>query len=117
MVMEAPTIAITLALFNLNGGELILVLALILILFGTRRLPDLGRGLGTGIAGRRYRARQRWGLAHRPLTGAFRPGCSCRAAGSLPQRPAPGNAAAPDRAGSWCARAGSRTERSDAGIG
>jgi len=46
--MEAPVIAITLALFNLDGGEIILVLAVILILFGARHLADLGRGLGTG---------------------------------------------------------------------
>src|SRR5436309_2592194 len=38
-----------LALFGLGGGEIILILALILILFGARKLPGLGRGLRTGI--------------------------------------------------------------------
>lgn len=37
------------ALFNLGGGEIILILALLLILIGARKLPDLGRGLGRGI--------------------------------------------------------------------
>lgn len=36
-------------LFNLGGGEIILILALVLILFGAKKLPELARGLGTGI--------------------------------------------------------------------
>ena len=38
-----------LALFNLGGGEIILILALVLILFGAKKLPELAKGLGTGI--------------------------------------------------------------------
>ena len=38
-----------LALFNLGGMEIILILALVLILFGARKLPELARGLGQGI--------------------------------------------------------------------
>ena len=38
-----------LALFNPGGTEIILILALVLILFGAKKLPDLARGLGTGI--------------------------------------------------------------------
>ena len=37
------------ALFNLGGGEIILPLALVLILFGAKKLPELARGLGRGI--------------------------------------------------------------------
>jgi sec-independent protein translocase protein TatA len=37
------------ALFNLGGGEIILILAVILILLGAKRLPDLTRGLGRGF--------------------------------------------------------------------
>jgi len=37
------------ALFNLGGGEIILVLALVLILFGAKKLPELAKGLGQGI--------------------------------------------------------------------
>jgi sec-independent protein translocase protein TatA len=36
-------------LFNLGGGEIIRILALILILFGARKLPELAKGLGQGI--------------------------------------------------------------------
>jgi len=44
----AETLVI-LALFNLRGGEIVLVLLLVLILFGSRKLPELGRGLRRGI--------------------------------------------------------------------
>ena len=37
------------ALFDLGGGEIILILALLLILLGAKRLPDLTRGLGRGL--------------------------------------------------------------------
>ena len=36
-------------LFNLGGGEVIIILALVLILFGAKKLPELAKGLGTGI--------------------------------------------------------------------
>jgi sec-independent protein translocase protein TatA len=38
-----------LAIFNLGGGETFLILALVLILFGAKKLPELARGLGQGI--------------------------------------------------------------------
>src|SRR5712692_9502721 len=40
---------VMLALFNLDGGEIVLILTLVLILFGARKLPELGRGLRRGI--------------------------------------------------------------------
>ena len=40
---------IILGLFNLGGGEIILILAIILILFGAKKLPELAKGLGQGI--------------------------------------------------------------------
>ena len=36
-------------LIGISGGEIILILALILILFGARKLPELAKGLGQGI--------------------------------------------------------------------
>jgi sec-independent protein translocase protein TatA len=36
-------------IFNLGGGEIILILAIVLILFGARKLPELAKGLGQGI--------------------------------------------------------------------
>ena len=38
-----------LAFFNLGPWEILLILVVILILFGARRLPELARGLGQGI--------------------------------------------------------------------
>jgi len=38
-----------LALMNLGGGEIILILAIVLILFGAKKLPELAKGLGQGI--------------------------------------------------------------------
>ena len=38
-----------LAIFNLGGAEIILVLAIALILFGGKKLPELAKGLGQGI--------------------------------------------------------------------
>jgi sec-independent protein translocase protein TatA len=37
------------ALMGLSGGELVLVLAAILILFGAKRIPEFAKGLGQGI--------------------------------------------------------------------
>lgn len=57
--MEAVSAsAVVLALFNLGGGEIVLILALVLILLGARKLPDLGRGLGRGISEFRSAARR-----------------------------------------------------------
>ena len=40
---------INLAFFNLGPWEILLILVVILILFGAKRLPELARGLGQGI--------------------------------------------------------------------
>jgi sec-independent protein translocase protein TatA len=34
---------------NVGGTELIILLVIILLLFGAKRIPELARGLGTGI--------------------------------------------------------------------
>jgi TatA/E family protein of Tat protein translocase len=36
-------------MFGLGGPEIIIVLALGLVLFGAKKLPELGKGLGTGL--------------------------------------------------------------------
>ena len=38
-----------LAVMGLGGWEVILILAVVLILFGAKRLPELAKGLGKGI--------------------------------------------------------------------
>jgi sec-independent protein translocase protein TatA len=37
------------ALFNMGGMELVLIFAVILLLFGAKKLPELAKGLGQGI--------------------------------------------------------------------
>ncbi len=36
-------------MFGLGMGELLIILAIVLIIFGATRLPEIGRGLGSGI--------------------------------------------------------------------
>jgi sec-independent protein translocase protein TatA len=38
-----------LAVLGLSGGELVLVLVVILILFGAKKIPEFAKGLGKGI--------------------------------------------------------------------
>jgi sec-independent protein translocase protein TatA len=45
MTFSAPPLAI----FNLGGSELILILLILLLLFGGSKLPSLARGLGQAI--------------------------------------------------------------------
>lgn len=35
--------------FNIGGAEIILILLVIVIFFGSKRIPELARGLGKGI--------------------------------------------------------------------
>ncbi|RMF06741.1 MAG: twin-arginine translocase TatA/TatE family subunit [Candidatus Neomarinimicrobiota bacterium] len=37
------------AIFSLGPGEIVLIMLVILLLFGAKRLPELARGLGQGI--------------------------------------------------------------------
>lgn len=44
-----PHVAVILGLFDLGGGEIILMLALLLILVGAKKLPDLAKGMRDGL--------------------------------------------------------------------
>jgi|TARA_B100000678_G_scaffold264709_1_gene248391 TatA/E family protein of Tat protein translocase len=45
--MQQPKVVY--AFFNLGTGEILLILLVVLLLFGAKRLPELARGLGKGI--------------------------------------------------------------------
>ena len=36
-------------LFNLGGSEIILIMLVVLVLFGGKKIPELMRGLGKGV--------------------------------------------------------------------
>jgi sec-independent protein translocase protein TatA len=36
-------------MFGLGIGEILLILLIVILVFGTSRIPELGRGLGEGI--------------------------------------------------------------------
>lgn len=38
-----------LAFFNLGGGELVIIFAIVLMFFGSSKIPEFARGLGKGI--------------------------------------------------------------------
>jgi len=38
-----------LGIFGLGGGEVIVILVVFLVMFGAKKLPELAKGLGTGI--------------------------------------------------------------------
>lgn len=52
------TVNTFLAIFGLGGTELIVVLAIVLLLFGATRIPQLAKGLGQGIGEFRKAARE-----------------------------------------------------------
>jgi sec-independent protein translocase protein TatA len=49
MIDKSKFMNVMFGLFNLGGSEIILILALVLILFGAKKLPELAKGLGQGI--------------------------------------------------------------------
>lgn len=38
-----------LAFYNFSFGEMVIILVVIMMLFGAKRLPEIGKSLGTGI--------------------------------------------------------------------
>lgn len=36
-------------IFNLGTGEIIIILVVVLLLFGAKKIPELARGLGRGV--------------------------------------------------------------------
>ena len=44
-----PVMSVLVAIFGLGGWEIVLLVSVILVLFGARRLPELARGLRLGM--------------------------------------------------------------------
>ena len=50
--MTRPPSAVNLSgMFGLGATELVIILAIVVLLFGARRLPEIGSGLGKAIRG------------------------------------------------------------------
>lgn len=49
MALHSPILAPALAFLDVGGPELLLIMVLILLLFGGKRMPELARGLGKSI--------------------------------------------------------------------
>ncbi len=80
--------SLVLAVFGLGGGELMIILAIFLLLFGGAKLPALARGLGQSIkefkkAAKeddrlpRKRSRRKPRRSSRPATAELRPCRTC----------------------------------------
>ena len=48
-MLDLSAMNVMFALGFIGGWELILILAVVLLLFGAKKLPELAKGLGTGI--------------------------------------------------------------------
>jgi len=46
---ETDSGIMTLLFFNLGGGEIFIVLMIVLLFFGSKRIPEFARNLGRGI--------------------------------------------------------------------
>jgi len=60
-----------LALFSLGGGEIIIILAIVLILFGAKKLPELARGAGQGLSSLREAVNDEASEAGRSAGGIY----------------------------------------------
>ncbi len=71
---------------ELGMGEILIVLAIFMVLFGANKLPQLGKGLGEAI--RNFKSGMKDGLSDEPARKAEPPALPPQAAG--PDAPAPG---------------------------
>lgn len=83
---------VMLAAFGLGGWEVLLIFAVVLVLFGAKKLPELAKGLGTGIKEFKKATREVTDEIHNSATETPQPKYT---AVSQPQPPAtvPQNAA------------------------
>jgi sec-independent protein translocase protein TatA len=73
------------AVFGLGGWEVVLILAVVLILFGAKRLPELARGLGSGI--KEFKKATREVTEEIQNVAEDKPQPSTKPAAAIPQQP------------------------------
>jgi len=66
-------------------GELLVILVIVLIVFGPKRLPDLGRSLGSGM--REFKDSVSGKDKHEPAEGSVKPGESATTTPDREQKP------------------------------
>lgn len=49
MLLNLPLLHTVFLFLNLGGGEVVLILMVVLLFFGSKSIPDLARGLGKGL--------------------------------------------------------------------
>jgi sec-independent protein translocase protein TatA len=83
-----------LAVLGLGGGELVLVLVVILVLFGAKRIPEFAKGLGKGISEFKKASREVTDEINRagedPAPTAKTPPANTTPQGQPPAAPGPG---------------------------
>jgi sec-independent protein translocase protein TatA len=75
-----------LAMLGLGGGELVMVLAAVLVLFGAKRIPEFAKGLGQGI--------KEFRKASSGMTNEFHNAMSPEPPPPAPSKPLPSSASA-----------------------
>ena len=86
--------------FGIGVTELVILLVALLVIFGPKRLPEMGRSLGKGmrefkdsISGKE--------TTTRPCTTVWRRSCPRRTKSRLPPRPRRASAKSPSPGSSW----------------
>jgi sec-independent protein translocase protein TatA len=61
-------------MFDVGLPEVLVILAIALILFGPKKLPEIGRALGEGLRELKRASNELMSAVHRPLEDEDRPG-------------------------------------------
>jgi sec-independent protein translocase protein TatA len=78
---------VLLAVLGLSGGELVLVMVVILVLFGAKKIPEFAKGLGQGIKEFKRASNEVSGEIHRAMEEQPAPPTTALKTSSLPRRP------------------------------
>lgn len=84
------------AVFGLGGSELLVIMAVVLILFGARKIPEFAKGLGQGIREFRKASREVQEELERATEEIDRPAPPPRPVAPPPESSASGEGATPE---------------------